>query len=508
MQAYHGLVLSWNNGSPDKPKRAGEESLSAPPLKKRSINQPTQSSELLLLKWAVSSFQPWSVVESKGIQAFCSSLSNSFSLPTKEGLIRIATDSAEKVKLEIRRLLKDASKYSLICSEYQNAGKDYTSVKVTFCSSAFQLVSFTLGSVEGKCSDETVRALLKDYSLSTTETTNVTLMNVPSTVNLGIGGEERCVLQKLDSVLQASIAAKGPMSNLIKHSTSDLETVKAVYNEVQDFVSALSSEEGAASKKATDEEVVMLKFFTTALRPFFDAHNTLAGETYPTIGLAIPVIRRIRDVLEKMNIADLTSSSMDSQTVKTVTDFHKTLVSKFSETFAYILDENPAGMWTMPLDPRLIHIGALSDQEKEAVSKILIEKVKEKKMESSEPEAASDSVLPGGKAEKPSEASTMGGIFWGDDTVDNDASGGNAEAALSYARSNVDRYFTTVKSQRRVEDPLAWWKENNGDFPELASLAKVWLGAPVIGPEADGRTDHLEGNIDLMVFLHENVHHF
>ena len=49
-----------------------------------------------------------------------------------------------------------------------------------------------------------------------------------------------------------------------------------------------------------------------------------------------------------------------------------------------------------------------------------------------------------------------------------------------YAKRNVESYFNTVRSQRRIDDPLLWWKNNQSQFPELASLARKWLGTSVV----------------------------
>ncbi|OEU17921.1 hypothetical protein FRACYDRAFT_268830 [Fragilariopsis cylindrus CCMP1102] len=86
----------------------------------------------------------------------------------------------------------------------------------------------------------------------------------------------------------------------------------------------------------------------------------------------------------------------------------------------------------------------------------------------------------------------MGGIFWGEadctttaDNDDNDSTGLPGDDATSsgnvnvnyceYAKKNVESYFNTVQSQRRIKDPLLWWKKNQDQFPELAILARKWI---------------------------------
>ena len=140
---------------------------------------------------------------------------------------------------------------------------------------------------------------------------------------------------------------------------------------------------------------------------------------------------------------------------------------------------------------------------------MLVEKVAARKLVAGNEENAeisTSSLLGGLKSnKKPDESSTMGGIFWGDDSADSYKAVNQTDAAAAYARANVDRYFTTVKSQRRIEDPLAWWNTNQKDFPELGEIARVWLGATAVGPFMDERSRYSEGKVDLLTFLHDNA---
>ena len=120
-----------------------------------------------------------------------------------------------------------------------------------------------------------------------------------------------------------------------------------------------------------------------------------------------------------------------------------------------------------------------------------------------------------------SSSSTMGGIFWGEDsnlaTSDNPSSNlfsSNTKNAKEYARLNVNSYFNTVHSQRHIKDPLLWWSNNQNQFPELAMLARKWICASAVYGRKNTRdfesTNVIQTtctdveNIRRMIFLHDN----
>jgi hypothetical protein len=166
-------------------------------------------------------------------------------------------------------------------------------------------------------------------------------------------------------------------------------------------------------------------------------------------------------------------------------------------------------MWTIPIDPRLIHMKGLSSEEKEKVTATLIDNVKQLKLSlssSTDEEVMGNKVS--GKGSK-QETSTMAGLFFGDDAEMEESTDSGTEAtAAAYARTSVDRYLDAVKSNRRIDDPLSWWNQNREQFPELAMLARKWLGASAIYVEAgakNGRESYPGDNLDVVSFLHDNI---
>jgi hypothetical protein len=317
---------------------------------------------------------------------------------------------------------------------------------------------------------------------------------------------------------------------------ADTTTTENVYQLLQTFLQSddQSEVEAEATKELakkewtpTDQEQYMVKVLNAILKPFFDATTTLSREKYPTIGLAITVFRRIRDVLEKIVVKDkvfVEKVAIDDKTIAAMSDCLETLLESFSTNFSSLLGVNPPLMWTIPLDPRLIHMKGLSDSEKESVDKLLVEKVKEWKLvalkkeeqeegESDEKKKNKDDDDDDEKTQQ--ESSTMGGIFWGDDTEDNTSNNNTTERIAAYARGVVDRYFGTVKSsQRRIDDPLGWWNANQSQFPELSQMARTWLGASATfegsgsssssSDQQKRRREYPEDNLEIVAFLHDN----
>eukprot|EP00934_Nitzschia_sp_Nitz4_P008241 Nitzschia sp. Nitz4//scaffold394_size11837//45//1537//NITZ4_009024-RA/size11837-snap-gene-0.7-mRNA-1//-1//CDS//3329550230//8231//frame0 len=292
MQAYHGLVLEPEGTatpsahSTSTPKRSSEET-PAPPLKKRKPD--LDQTQLLLLKWVVASFQPWSMVESEGLKPFLQSLSDTFVTPTTEDLLRLAMDHVEAVKLEVRRRLKSSHTYALFCDEFTqvSTGQSFTSVAVSFCSPSFQRYSMTLGVLPSPCLPEPVTQLLQQSGLSTSNVTSVALKGVPASVNLGIGGEETCCLHKMQVLLQEALLGKPAIQDVVTTVRAWALTSTIKYSPgIQGLYSMLQAYQ--ADTTATDHKF-LVAVLVSIIRPFYDAHKTLATEAFPTVGLAIPI---------------------------------------------------------------------------------------------------------------------------------------------------------------------------------------------------------------------------
>jgi len=241
------------------------------------------------------------------------------------------------------------------------------------------------------------------------------------------------------------------------------------------------------------------------LQPFRDAIQTLSADKYPTVGLAIPILRRIRDVLLQQRQQEANNRPESTASVASVSSglprlIHDAIFEELTTTFSMFLQPDPRSMWTMLLDPRLIAMRGLSPRERASARSSLIDQTAKLKIQfagDAEKEAIpnpacrkrgalfSSTSLPSSTSSFPS---TMGGIFWGDDGDPTEAEEIDHQSAEEYANDTVDSYFQAVRSQRtNIPDPLLWWKDHRDQFPELARLARKWLAASVVYGRPESR---------------------
>ncbi len=397
--------------------------------------------------------------------------------------------------------MKECDHYSLICQVFQHLKKSYTGVTITFCTPSYEMRSACLGVMASKCNKETLGTLLAEYSLPWSRVTHVTITGVIDKLDLGLN-TDICALYHMDEILHKTCLNSDIIVSVLSQEV--LQTNTKLTQRVYNHVTTTSNE------PANDTQKIILSALVVIFKPFYDAYKTLSGESHPTVGLTIPVFRRIRDVLAKLEPGDLAPGNQEATSA--LKSFCDDLLKAFQEAFQDILSEGGgnAPIWTIPTDPRLIHMGGLSDKEKETVTKTLTSKVAKRKLTSGDSDNAKDldSNSKGTdtvSTKKEDELSTMGGIFWGDEAGAPEKEGNLTEVAAAYAKANLDRYFTAVKSKRRIEDPLAWWNANYNDFPELGDIARKWFGATAVGRDADKRNQYTEEKIEMMVFLHENA---
>lgn len=284
-------------------------------------------------------------------------------------------------------------------------------------------------------------------------------------------------------------------------------TCRDTYDLVQDFLGLPTP---AASKRGdvaypTMQQQSMARALSEMLQPFYDASKTLSGEPYPM--MAIPVFRRINDVLGKVNMNDSLGSGFEATSME---QFRQSLCTAFVKAFEPMLNGSSPFMWTVPVDPRLIHMKSLSVSEKVDVVSTLTANVKRLKLSKKASDGGGvDQQGEGNTKIKRQETSTMAGLFFGEDAeIDDTDASCSDDAAAAYARTSVDRYIETVKSSRRIEDPLGWWKANRDQFPELAMVARKWLGASTIFIEPAGKNErdgYSGDSLEVLSFLHDNI---
>jgi hypothetical protein len=381
----------------------------------------------------------------------------------------------------------------------------------------------------------------KEAALSATTTPTKRATIIPQT--------EYCILDRLDRIVmnalrRLSTTATATAAAATATTTTSGSSSNDVSSAIRDLLFRQRQDEGAdedetrttsvhtisssssyqlfpsirayANLKRTAETATTDTMLTTQilrmLAPFHNAIRTLLEDNYPTIGLSITILRRIRDVLKQQQQEHEQDVNQDHDqkmiatgivTKKEQIDdllqtFNESIRHDFLNTLASILDGTPPSMaWTMPLDPRLVTMSSLSDQEQNVSKLKLIDEVQkiavfidQKEQREREPEKESgtsnDGTISAGNEKSGNGSSsstssfTMGGIFWdlpGNATTTTATTTRNNvnNCEYYYAKKNVESYFNTVQSQRRIKDPLLWWKNNQEQFPELAILARKWI---------------------------------
>eukprot|EP00980_Cylindrotheca_fusiformis_P022251 scaffold9153_cov121-Cylindrotheca_fusiformis.AAC.15 len=524
--AYHGLLntdgdIDGPKGSPGRsPSKSRFQGKSAkePPLKKRKQSlSKGESRQVLLLRWLVGSFRPLSIIQDPGFKELVPGLPESF---TKEDVLSLARSKVEAVKAELHQKLAQCDWYSISYEVFETKGNSYCSVKITFCTAVFKRNSFTIKVAPCTSAASVVEDALQEYGLSASKASTVTHKNVvidPSSVsvlsqlNITDDLHSPCCLNTMDEVVMTCMSTD-PTKQLLAvvqdhvKDANPLRNAKEVYLMIQKFLELPNTE----TKKDEDatypstQQQLMAKALVEMLKPFYDATITLSGEPYPM--MTIPVIRRIHNVLEKVDVEGILGSTFEATSMET---FRLALSAAFSKAFSSILDGSSPFMWTIPIDPRLIDMKGLSAEEKEKATATLIENVKNLKMSLSLGTDEGTVGPKGGGKRTKQEASTMAGLFFGDDAETEESSDkGNEATAAAYAHTGVNRYLDTVKSNRRIVDPLIWWNENRQHFPELAILARKWLGASAIYSEPGSKNEResYQGeNLDVVSFLHDNI---
>jgi hypothetical protein len=525
MEAYHGAMHASRSNIKAKHLPETTDSLKSPsakepPLKKRKISL---SGHPLVLKWLVTSFRPLSCVEDPGLAdllAYVAAADTLCQLPTRDTIVELAKTTQTKVEALLQTQLRsECNFYSLTVQVFTSFSlEEYASIKCTHVNPSFERKSYTLAVVPmtnmADCLNNAIESTMEKYNLSKDRLTGI--IKSPATLSISKDfSYQTCVTTSMNSVVKdilqkgkvgrwlSQIQSRvekwnndcGPNDKIVVHGGGDSYPT---YRMLQQLLESQSKMNQEGRERFTPEDWAGAQGLVDMLRPLSDSTATFSGEMYPTVGLCIPVLRRIRDVLEETEWKPelVCCPSM----LKTMKECLQALLKSYKSMFSAILAEDPEYMWTIPLDPRLVSMKNLSEDEKKKVVKSLVEEVK--KME-----------IVGKDVDKPSAATKAeDSIFWGDDTDNKDSPATSTDISAAYAQASVDRYFHTVRSHRRMEDPLIWWKDNHVHFPELAKLARKWLSHMAAGslcnlddPTEKRKRQYGESHLEVVAFLNDNV---
>ena len=548
----------------------------------------------------------------------------SFAGATGKGDVNLLVGRGEGKGIETKHKDKTKGEYCLGGQENMPRGleikeKIFYPVRLTFCTPMFQIKSYVVAVIpeenesekshgengrigNKRNTDEAIvspysqavdRALLM-YGFPRDNLSNMIIRGSCQEVEAGVEAtsttsECLCILDRLDAIFSKVLRSptilpltvrkllrrNGLPEEVDTHDSAQKPTL-SIFSTVRAYETMMSS---LASNKATETvSYNVISYVLDTITPFRDAIQTLSKDLHPTIGLAIPVLRRVRDMLlrqqtklreERKNLRTKASDDNEGATSiittqpipagingnmegdqrvgdalnESLESFHRSILGDFEKQFASVLNENPALMWTVPLDPRLIAMHGLSEREQSKAKSELIEEVAKvvQVIDRKERNQRENTIENTRMRYSSSASSTMGGIFWGDDTDSEAAStptptltttsGGAGSStnhpkhlpasvsrnAEEYATKNVDSYFNTVHSQRCAKDPLQWWKNNQDQFPELAMLARKWMSASAAYGRKNTRDNESSASVIVptsysdmehncrMIFLHDNI---
>ena len=249
----------------------------------------------------------------------------------------------------------------------------------------------------------------------------------------------------------------------------------------------------------------------TALKPFEVATKFMSGQKYVTIS-AVPSL--VRGLLKNTK-----NSSSESVPMKAIQATMTEQITKRWDRETSFKDTAPnTVIMSTALDPRYKNLKSLTPQDVLKVqAKVQTLALLARREEMDEQQNAADQTraAPASTTTPPPEAppSVLDTLLDSDsesEDGENDTVDLNTEI-----RNEVHAYFSSKRPPKK-EDPLEWWKTNEGKFPSLAKLARSYLCIPGTSTPSE-RLFSVSGNIvskkraslsqehvDMLTFLHCN----
>ena len=544
-------------------------------------NQKAEIAKALFRWWVGSYFarDVFSGTQRSLFVNFCKTLKKSFEMPDITVMNSIAMSSYDRLQSEIKihgsRLFPQTSSTNNRSNEFisisvrqikvvtleksqnkeahgpkeLNSLRTFYPVRVSFCTPMFRMKSYVIAVIpeetdQGQSNNEgpvlstysrAVDLALAKHGFPRENVSRVVIRGSIEEIEKGVPASTSsdgffCILDQLDGIfgkaLRSGTLLPERIQKLLSQQQSKASTLFSTIRGHEKLVACLPQSdevEVGADKNMQDHTIIHILDTITPLR---DAIQTLSEDLYPTVGLAIPVLRRVNELLHQRFLDQNPNiGQAEKQAHENLKPFLIFVHENFKKIFEPFLKTNPGLMWTLPLDPRLIAMPGLSEAEQtKAVSMLVTEVEKivvvvDRKAQNS----SKDKTIPAANSNKNkySSSSTMGGIFWGDqsDPTGNAGSDTNqissiVKDAKQYAKKNVESYFNAVHSVRQIKDPLLWWKNNQDQFPEIAILARKWLSSSAIYGRKNTRQNESTGIVSIssynteklcrMMFLHDN----
>lgn len=239
----------------------------------------------------------------------------------------------------------------------------------------------------------------------------------------------------------------------------------------------------------TDTERTSVENLRQILLPFEKATRKVSAEKIPTGGLILPYMYQF--------------STESTQVLETDTQIGKTVKAliKADLSSRYVDDDQRDLLLLLSvLDPRVRSMDWMAEEDRDRAY-FLLKKECERISQAS---PVTSVPMPATSVDQNDEFSFL-------------SLGQTEETHLTQMTDELNRYKQKERSLGLsvVKTPLQWWKENQGQYPILAKVARIYLGVPATSVPSErvfssagslmNKREHLlPENTDLLIFLYHN----
>lgn len=243
----------------------------------------------------------------------------------------------------------------------------------------------------------------------------------------------------------------------------------------------------STAEQPTAEHWLTIRCLVILLKPFADATDGLGGQKYPTLVIAVPVLRSVQRKLNNANMFDPIIRSVGDEDYKyrVATLMHsvrKTYIKLFADKLKSKLPEEL--LWISALDPRSAEFRYLSQDEASLARTHL--KIAALQMAKEMSENKDHDVRHGRVSNRstPQSSAIKENLAWltdvfsgGLDECETEELTMADEKLKEKCESELTLYFSDAHGTPVTTNPLEWWtKDRRNKYPILASLARKWLG--------------------------------
>ncbi|RLN88048.1 hypothetical protein BBJ28_00021855 [Nothophytophthora sp. Chile5] len=243
-------------------------------------------------------------------------------------------------------------------------------------------------------------------------------------------------------------------------------------------------------QRPTLQEWLTIRCLRTLLTPFASASEALMGQNYPTLSLALPCLRHIRQVLQNEHLFDSEAAQAGNEafvrdTIQHMQRVRTAFLTLFDARFSAL---NSELFWVTLLDPRYTKTPHLTSDERSEALEMLVDAAYElaytvtlSSSAFSTPEATPSDQLSTIGTPQDAMDSLWDSLYGPREPVDITISqSANVDSAAARAKVEIELYAylsqaSKIKRDNKI-DAYKWWGANRDNYPTIAPLARKWLG--------------------------------